>query len=148
MVVRKPATTPTQRRANHAPATRTRRTAAPAAQAEAKDVTVYAEKEPTDYHKAFARWLVSEVGYDPKAAGSLMKAFLMGVSLATVARPAFMDSDFLEEWREKTGTAKRGPKPKDAEEVEEEAPMRRTRKAKAAPEPEPEPEDDEDEYDD
>src|ERR1700755_2088543 len=93
---------------------------------DAPDVTVYATKAPTDYHKAFARWIVSEVGYNPDEAPSLKAAFLRGVSIATVARTAFANSDYLEEWREKTGTAKRGPKPKVEE---EEAPKaRRTRR--------------------
>lgn len=110
-----------------------------------RDVTVYAEKEPTEYHKVFARWIVNEVGYDPNQAASKRQAFLMGVSIATAARPAFMESDFIEEWRAKAGVAKRGPKPRVAEEEAEEAPLvRKTRKA--APEPEPEDEDD-DEFD-
>lgn len=81
----------------------------PDAAPKTRDVTVYAEKEPTDYHKAFAQWIVRDVGYRPSQAASLKEAFLMGVSIATAARPAFMESTFLAEWREKTGTAKRGP---------------------------------------
>lgn len=94
-------------RGNAAPA---KRTAAKAAPAKAqRDVTQYADKEPTAYHKAFATWLVREVGV--KLNGLTPKeAFLMGVSTATAARNSFMDSDFLEEWREKNNVAKRGPK--------------------------------------
>jgi hypothetical protein len=143
---------PTQRRkAAAAPA---RKAAAPAAKRTAParkaapkaapkpqraDVTSYATKDVTDYHKAFARWIVEEVGYDPNSASSQRMAFLKGVSIATAARPAFMESAFLEEWRDKTGTAKRGPKP------QEEAAPTKTRRAKAAPEPV---EDDEDFEDD
>jgi hypothetical protein len=79
--------------------------------AQRKDVTAYATQEPTDFHKAFAQWIVREVGYKPSQAASAKEAFLMGVSIATAARPKFMQSEFLEEWREKTGTTKRGPKP-------------------------------------
>lgn len=105
-----------------------------------RDVTQYASKPPSNYHKAFARWILQEVGFDPDAA-SPRKAFLMGVAIATAARPAFMESDFLEEWRAKSGETKRGPKPK-----EEEAPARSTRKRAAAPVVEDD--DDEDEFDD
>lgn len=121
------------RKAAPAPAARTRKAApakAPAkapARKSASDVTVYATKAPTDYHKAFAKWITTEVGYDPAQASSLRMAFLMGVSIATAARPAFMNSDYLEEWREKTGFAKRGPKAQD------EAPAR-GRRSKAEPE--------------
>jgi len=80
----------------------------------ATDVTQYADKEPTGYHKAFANWIVKEVGFDPNGAASKRAAFLMGVSIATAARPAFQNSEFLEEWREKSGEAKRGPKTADA----------------------------------
>lgn len=78
------------------------------------DVTVYADKEPTGYHKAFANWIVKEVGYDPNEATSKRAAFLAGVRIATAARPAFQQSEYLEEWREKSGEAKRGPKTADA----------------------------------
>lgn len=81
----------------------------------APDVTQYAEKEPTGYHKAFARWIVQEVGYDPNEANTKKAAFLAGVSIATAARPAFQNSDFLENWREASGESKRGPKPKTAD---------------------------------
>lgn len=102
------------RKATNKPAARK---AAPAKATTERDVTVYADKAPTDYHKWFARWIVQEVGYDPETAPSLKAAFLRGVSIATAARPAFMDSAFLEEMREKTGTAKRGPKPKEEAET-------------------------------
>lgn len=94
------------------------------------DVTSYATKDVTDYHKAFAKWIVTEVGFDPETASSKRMAFLKGVSIATAARPAFMESEFLEEWRDRTGTAKRGPKPTQ----EEAAPVAKTRR-KPAPEP-------------
>lgn len=99
----------------------------------ATDVTQYARKAPTDYHKWFARWLVTEVGYNPTKARSEKEAFLRGVQLAVSARTAFQDSDFLEEMREKHGVTKRGPKPKAA---------KSTGKRRAAPEP------DEDEFED
>jgi hypothetical protein len=100
------------------PATSTKTTAkVPAKKAAAakrkQDVTEYATKVATDYHKAFAKWAVQEVGYEPNEAGSKRAAFLKGIQIATAARPAFMESDFLAEWRESTGQAKRGPKPKD-----------------------------------
>ena len=109
-------------------------------QAKRRDVTEYAVKIPTAYHKAFAKWIVDEVGYNPDEARSLRAAFLKGVSIATAARPAFNSSDYIEEWRERTGETKRGPKPKE----EEAAPTARRRK----PAPEPEPEEDEDEFGD
>lgn len=88
--------------------------AAPAAKpVRARDVTQYADKTPTPYHKTLARWIVTEVGYDPNSAGSKREAFLMGVSIATASRPAFMESSFLEAWRAESGQNKRGPKPKD-----------------------------------
>ncbi len=127
-----------------------RRSAAPAAkparkaavpQAKRRDVTEYAVKVPTPYHKAFAKWIVEEVGYNPDEARSLRAAFLKGVSIATAARPAFNSSDYIEEWRERTGETKRGPK-------EEESPQPAARRRKPAPEPEPEENDDEDEFDD
>lgn len=114
--------------------------AAPAAAKAERDVTQYATKEPTDYHKAYANWIVKYVGYRPSEAASAKEAFLMGVSIATAARPAFNDSDYLEKWRERTGMAKRGPKPKADE---DEAPVAKTRRRRA-PEPEPEVEDDDD----
>lgn len=83
------------------------------------DVTAYASKAPTDYHKAYARWIVQEVGYDPNEASSLKAAFLAGVSIATAARGEFMKSDYLEQWREEQGIQKRGPKPKSAPEPDE-----------------------------
>lgn len=89
-----------------------------------KDPTVYAEKDPTPYHKAFANWIVRHVGYNPDAAPTKRAAFLAGVSIATAARPAFMESDYLEKWREQTGTAKRGPKRADEVEDEPQGPGR------------------------
>jgi hypothetical protein len=109
-----------------------------------RDVTVYAEKPATPYHKAFARWIVEEVGLDLSTL-SVKSAFLKGVSIATAARPAFNESDFLEEWREKSGETKRGPKPKA--EAEKAAPAR-GRKAKPAPVEEDEFDDDDDEFGD
>lgn len=100
------------------------RKAAPKASAAVKpstDVTAYATKAPTDYHKAFARWIVTEVGYNPEDASSPRAAFLMGVAIATAARPKFMESDFLAKWRETSGEAKRGPKPKDPAETKRRA---------------------------
>ena len=114
-----------------------RKTAAPARRGAPKqDVTEYASKPPTGYHKAFAAWIVREVGYDPDTARSPRAAFLKGVSIATAARPAFNASDAVEEYREKSGEAKRGPKPT----AEKAAPARRR---KAAPEPDEFDEDDE-----
>ena len=98
------------RRTTRNAGTRTRRAAAAPAARE-KDVTEYADKAPTGYHKAFAKWIVQEVGYDPDSASSKRAAFLKGVSIATAARPAFNGSDAVEEYREKSGEAKRGPKP-------------------------------------
>lgn len=100
-----------------------------------RDVTQYADKPATGYHKAFASWIVKEVGFSleglsPKA------AFLAGVSIATAARAAFQESDFLEEWREKNGESKPGPKPAAAKAAP-------TRRQKPAPEPEPEEDDEE-----
>lgn len=111
-----------------------------------RDVTVYAEKAPTDYHKAFARYIVSEVGYDPDSAPSKRAAFLRGVSIATAARPAFMESDYLEQWRADNNVTKRGPKGGAAEEAP--ANRRTRRSTKAAPEPEVEDDEEFDEEDD
>lgn len=83
-----------------------------------RDLSQYQNYEPTAYHKIYATWLVKEVGYRPSAAASAKEAFLQGVALATACRPTFNDSEFLEEWREKNGVAKRGPKPKAAVEPE------------------------------
>jgi len=99
-------------------------------------LTDYATKPPTDYHKALAKWIVSEVGYNPNEAASKREAFLFGVAIATAARSKFMDSDFLAEWREKSGTEKPGPK---AEVVK---PVSKRRK------PEPEPVEDDDDFED
>lgn len=124
---------PARRKAAPAPA--------PKPAAARRDVTEYAEKPPTPYHKAFAQWIVKEVGYDPNSAPNLRAAFLKGVSIATAARPSFNESDFIEEWRERTGETKRGPKP--TAEKEAAAPVRKGRRK---PEPEPVEEDD-DEFD-
>lgn len=116
----------------------------PVEESTSRDVTVYATKEPTPFHKAFAKWIVTEVGYRPSQAESLKAAFLAGVSIATAARPAFNDSEWLETWREENGVVKRGRKRADeiTEEPVAEAPKRRRK-----PEPEPEPEADEDDDD-
>lgn len=128
MVTRgRPARKPAAARGRSAATTRKTTAAAPTRKVAAKrpaatatkakpatDVTVYADKEPTGYHKAFARWIVEVVGYDPNEAPSKRSAFLAGVRIATAARPEFQRSEFLEEWREKTGEVKRGPKTADA----------------------------------
>jgi hypothetical protein len=119
MVVRrgKPAAkkAPARRRpaAKSVPAKPARKVAAAPAKSRAgrpkMDVTGYATKAPSDYHKAFAKWAVEVVGYEPRN----RKDFLMGIAIATAARSRFMQSDFLAEWREETGQAKRGPKTTD-----------------------------------
>lgn len=119
------------------PAKNTRSKAAP--KSNDRDVTQYAEKDPTDLHRCFARWIVEEVGYNPNDAGSKREAFLMGVSISTAARPAFQASDYLAEWREEEGVAKRGPKGKG------QATKTTAAKKGRKPAPEPEPEEDEDE---
>ena len=101
-----------------------------------RDVTQYADKEPTEFHKCFARWITTEVGYDPNAARSKREAFLMGLSIATAARPAFSSSQYLEDWRAESGEAKRGPKPKNQQSTTKS-------KGRSKPAPEPEPEEDE-----
>lgn len=83
---------------------------APAPTSKKEPITAYATKAPTEYHKAFARFIVQVIGYDPDAASSKKAAFLRGVAIATAARPAFQASDFIEEWRAVTGETKRGPK--------------------------------------
>jgi len=136
----------TRRRTTKAASAATKRTPAKAqatrkaaAAKKGPDVTVYATKAPTDYHKAFARWIVDEVGYNPESASSKKAAFFRGVAIATAARPAFMSSDYLEQWREENGVAKRGPKGSTAA-----TNSRRTTKAA----PEPEVDEDDDEFDD
>lgn len=116
--------------------------AAPAA-APDRDVAQYAEKDPTPLHKTFARWIVKEVGYDPDDAPSKRQAFLRGVSIATVARNAFTGSQYLADWREETGEAKRGPKP-----AAQKATTATKGRRKPAPEPEPEEVEDEAEWTD
>lgn len=103
-----------------------------------------ADKDATDYQKWFARYITLEVGYDPDSASSKKAAFLAGIRLALTARTAFMESDFLEELREKHGINKRGPKPKDQD---EETPRKGT-KAKGKKAKDEDPEDDEFEDDD
>lgn len=142
MAVRRPAARSTRsgtRKPAAKAATPARRVAAPASKQ--RDVTVYADKAATEYHKAFARWIVSVVGFDPDSVSSKRAAFLKGVSIATAARPAFAESDYLEEWREKSGETKRGPKPK--EEAEEAPKARRTSRK-----PAPVVEEDDEEFDD
>lgn len=97
-----------------------------------RDVTQYADKVPTGFQKCFARWATEQVGYQP----TNRKDFLMGISIATAARNIFQQSEFLANWREETGEAKRGPKPKNAQSQPTTA--AKGRKAKPAPEPEPE----------
>ena len=82
-----------------------------------RDVTVYANKAPTEYHELFAQWIVDEVGYDPIEARNRMEAFRMGVSIATRARTAFMDSETLEDWRDANSMNKPGRKKKTEEEA-------------------------------
>lgn len=130
-------------------------TAAPARKAQAPargrparatpDVTEFANRPATPYHKALAKWLVSEVGYDVNSA-SPKAAFLAGIRLAATARTAFNASDAAEEFYATSGESKRGPKPKA--ETEEAPPARKPagRRPKPAPEPEPEPE--EEDWDD
>ena len=110
MVVRRTTKRTSRQTAAPEPAAKRHPAAAPA-QRRANDVTAWASKAPTEYHKAFARWIVSEVGFDPDGSSGKRAAFLRGVSIATAARAAFTDSDFLAEWREKTGAAKPGRKP-------------------------------------
>jgi hypothetical protein len=135
--------TRTNRPAKAAPA---RKAAAPARKAAPQsrkaDVTEYANKPATGYHKAFAKWIVTEVGFDPDSVSSKRAAFLKGVSIATAARPAFNASDAVEEYREKSGEAKRGPKPATAKAA---APAKSRRRA---PEPEPEEVDEDEDFDD
>lgn len=94
-----------------------------------RDVTQYADKVPTGYHKTFAKWAVEEVGYKP----TNRKDFLMGIAIATAARPVFTASQYLADWREEAGEAKRGPKT-NAEKTS----SAKAKARKAAPEPEPE----------
>lgn len=98
-----------------------------------KDVSEYATKPATPYQKAFANWAVKEVGFDPETASSKRAAFLRGLVIGVAARPMFNESEFLADWRERTGETKRGPKPKT-----ETTPTsnRRTRRAPEAVEPE------------
>lgn len=102
-----------------APAKKTTKRAAPEPE-ETEDYSDLLEKEPTDYHLAYTEWLKTEVGYNPADCKNRAEAFLMGVSLATVARPVFQQSDWLAEWREENGVAKRGPKGKAQDEEPEE----------------------------
>lgn len=114
-----------QRRSQNRRSTTTTRqkqtTKAPAKPAAGRDVTQYAEKAPTAFHKFFARWITEQVGYVPEDAKTKRAAFLAGVSISTAARQAFQASPELAEWREETGEAKRGPKPKDEAETKRRA---------------------------
>lgn len=82
-----------------------------------RDVTQYADKKPTELHKAFARWITEEVGFSPEEMPNKRAAFLMGVSISTAARPAFQGSDFLKEWREENNVTKVGRKAREEEET-------------------------------
>lgn len=84
----------------HSPNPRSRKT----------DLTAYADKPATEYHKAFARWLVQTTGWRPSQADSSAQAFLKGVALSSVLRTEFMGSEYLAAWREENGFTKRGPK--------------------------------------
>lgn len=97
----------------------------------------YKTREATPYHKAFAGYLVREVGLT-FASPAEKKAFLLGIRLAITTRNIFNASDYIEEWRERTGETKRGRKPAEAA-----APA--GRKRRPAPEPELEPEEEEEE---
>lgn len=122
-----------------APAKTTRSTtkeaAAKAKAAAGRDVTQYADKAPTEFHKFFARWITEQVGYSPEDAKTKRGAFLMGVSISTAARQAFTASQELADWREETGEQKRGPKSSATE----------TARSKKAREAEVEEDEDEDE---
>lgn len=108
----------------------------------ATDVTEFANRPATPYHKAFAQWLVREVGYDVTSA-SPKAAFLAGIRLAATARTAFNASDAAEEFYATSGEAKRGRKPQT-----EAAPAPKPAARKRRPEPEPAPEEEEWEDDD
>jgi hypothetical protein len=132
MAVRRNAATPARRGPG-------RPRKAPAEAPATKDLSQYADKPATGYHKAFAGWLVREVGVDLNGM-SVKSAFLKGVSLATTTRAAWASSDALVEYREKSGESKPGRKPA----AERSAPPARKRR----PEPEPEPEQDDDDFED
>lgn len=80
----------------------------------------YVGRRPTDYHKQFARWLVSVVGVKPSECENLNQAFLLGLQMGIVARPDFMTSDFLKDWRESNGMTKPGRLPGKTEAVQDE----------------------------
>lgn len=106
------------------------------------DLSRYAESTAvTTYHKAFARWIISEIGFDPDSVSSQRVAFLRGVAIATVARPAWNSSDAIETWRAENGVAKRGPKAGAKAAVAAAPPAKRGRPAKAAVAAATEPED-------
>lgn len=78
--------------------------------------TKFADNVPTEYHKEFARWLlkggVRLKGDDDKATRQLvLTAFMRGVSLSVVAKNTFSGSPEADEWREREGITKRGPRP-------------------------------------
>ncbi len=101
-------------------------------------LTEYNGRPATDYHKAFAGWIVREGGIKLSTPEE-KKAFLAGIRLAVTTRNLFNASDFYEKWREESGIAKPGRKRADETPA---APA--SRKRKPEPEPEPEPEDEED----
>lgn len=76
-------------------------------------LSAYRDKEPTDYQKWFATYLVREVGLRPSDM-TPKEAFITALRLALTCRNHYNDSDFLAEQREKYGVKKRGPKPKAA----------------------------------
>jgi hypothetical protein len=57
-----------------------------------RDLTVYAEKAPTDLQTRFAEWIPDQTGYNPNAAKSKVEAFNAGVKLATALRMVFQAS--------------------------------------------------------
>ncbi len=142
MVVRRrraataPATAPKKRVATPAPA--------PASAIDRALKAKYSGRKATDYHRQFARWLVTVVGIKPSECENLNQAFLLGLQMGIVSRPDFMASDFLRNFREENGLIKPGrlpvaeeavtPEDDEPEEVEED-------------EFDDEPEEDEEEFD-
>ena len=115
MVVRRrkaataPTTAPKKRVAASAPA--------PASAIDRALKAKYSGRKATDYHRQFARWLVTVVGIKPSECENLNQAFLLGLQMGIVARPDFMASDFLRNFREENGLVKPGRLPQAEEAV-------------------------------
>jgi hypothetical protein len=119
-----------------------------------RDLTIYADKEPTDLQERFAVWIPEATGYDPATAKTKTEAFEEGVRLATALRMIFQASPENQEAlaarrsavaqakteQSPNGSGRRGKKVAEVEEPQEEPAeevpaTRRGRRGAATPAP-------------